>query len=79
MSKKKFKKGPQILSVAELLEHDWFIVHFGMGTVKTMHKEVLASWPLRVCEKFVDGEQVFIANRITNGEYGIRHKHNTEI
>ena len=26
MKKRKFKKGPQVVSVAEIPEHDWFIV-----------------------------------------------------
>lgn len=69
MSKRKFKKGAQVLSVAELLEHDWFIVHFGPRTVKTLHKSFIGSWQLLMCERFVDAGQVYIAERLTNGEY----------
>lgn len=29
MKKRKFKKGPQVVSVAEIPEHDWFIVKAG--------------------------------------------------
>ena len=29
MKKRKFKKGPQVVSVAEIPEHDWFIVKMG--------------------------------------------------
>lgn len=34
--KRKYKQGDRVDSVAELLEHDWFIVHFGPRTTKTM-------------------------------------------
>ena len=39
--KRKYKQGDRVDSVAELLEHDWFIVHFGPRTKKTMHKACL--------------------------------------
>lgn len=35
--KRKYKQGDRVDSVAELLEHDWFIVRFGPRTTKTMH------------------------------------------
>ncbi|MFR5990208.1 MAG: hypothetical protein ACLUGP_07435 [Faecalibacterium prausnitzii] len=38
--KRKYKQGDRVDSVAELLEHDWFIVHCGHRTTKTMHKAV---------------------------------------
>ncbi len=69
MSKKKFKRGPKVLNVAELLEHDWFIVHFGPNVVKTLHKSFIGSWQLFMCERYVDSGQVYIAERLTNGEY----------
>lgn len=69
MSRRKFKKGAQVVSVAELLEHEWFIVHFGRSAIKTVHQQVLASWQLRTCDLFVNGGQVYIAERLTNGEY----------
>lgn len=45
-----------------------FIVHFGPKIVKTMHKGFLISWQLRVCEEFVNDGQIYIAERLTNGE-----------
>ena len=45
--KRKYKQGDRVDSVAELLEHDWFIVHCGHRTTKTMHKAVLLEWKLR--------------------------------
>ena len=69
MSKRKFKKGNLVINVDELLEHDWFIVHFGPNTVKTLHKSFIGSWQLSLCEKFVDAGSVYIAERLTNGEY----------
>lgn len=47
-AKRKFKQGDQVVSIAELLEHDWFFVHFG-SSVKTVHKAVLWEWKLRLC------------------------------
>ncbi len=58
----------QITSVAEILEHDWFIVHFGAKT-KTMHQKALACWQLHTCELFVNNGWVYIAERLTNGEF----------
>lgn len=69
MSKRKFKKGPRVDSVAELLEHDWFIVDFGPKTAKTVHTGFLRSWQLQTCEKFIDAERIYIAVRLTNEEY----------
>lgn len=66
--KRKFKQGEQVVSVAELMEHDWFFVHFG-SNVKTMHKAVLWEWRLRMCQKFIDNGWIYIAERLTNGEY----------
>lgn len=53
MSKRKFKKGAQVVSIAEIPEHDWFIVLLGRNG-KTMHREVLRSWSIRTCEQFID-------------------------
>lgn len=67
-SKRKYKQGDRVDSVAELLEHDWFIVRFGSDT-KTMHKAVLWEWRLRLCQQAIDGGRIFIAVKLTNGEY----------
>lgn len=67
-AKRKFKQGDQVVSIAELLEHDWFFVHFG-SSVKTVHKAVLWEWKLRLCQNFIDRGWIFIAERLTNGEY----------
>lgn len=69
MAKRKFKQGAQVISVAELLEHEWFIVHFGPNVVKTLHKDFIASWQLHTCELFVDAGWVYIAEQLTNGEF----------
>ncbi len=69
MTKRKYKQGAQIISVAELLEHEWFIVHFGADVVKTLHKSFIGSWQLHTCEQFVDAGRVYIAERLTNGEF----------
>lgn len=68
MKKRKFKKGPQVVSVAEIPEHDWFIVKAGTWD-RTMHREVLRSWTIRTCEQFIDHGMIFIAQRLTNGEF----------
>lgn len=68
MSKRKFKKGAQVVSIAEIPEHDWFIVLLGRNG-KTMHREVLRSWSIRTCEQFIDHGMIFIAQRLTNGEF----------
>ena len=68
MKKRKFKKGPQVVSVAEIPEHDWFIVEAGTWD-RTMHREVLRSWTIRTCEQFIDHGMIFIAQRLTNGEF----------
>ena len=68
MKKRKFKKGPQVVSVAEMPEHDWFIVKAGTWD-RTMHREVLRSWTIRTCEQFIDHGMIFIAQRLTNGEF----------
>jgi len=65
MSKRKFKEGKKVVSVAELLEHDWFIVHFGKR-VNPVHKGFLASWQLHTCELFVDQGWIYIAERVAN-------------
>ena len=67
--KRKYKQGDRVDSVAELLEHDWFIVRFGPRTTKTMHKAVLGEWKLKLCQQFVDGGRIFIAVKLTNAEY----------
>lgn len=67
--KRKYKQGDRVDSVAELLEHDWFIVHFGPRTTKTMHKAVLWEWKLKTCQQAIDSGRVFIAVKFTNGEY----------
>lgn len=66
--KRKFKRGNQVVSIAEIPEHDWFIVLLGRNS-KTMHREVLRSWSIRTCEQFIDHGMVFIAQRLTNGEF----------
>ena len=68
MKKRKFKKGPQVVSVAEIPEHDWFIVKAGTWD-RTMHREMLRSWTIRTCEQFIDHGMIFIAQRLTNGEF----------
>lgn len=68
MKKRKFKKGPQVVSIAEIPEHDWFIVKTGKLD-RTMHREVLRSWTIRTCEQFIDHGMIFIAQRLTNGEF----------
>lgn len=68
MKKRKFKKGPQVVSVAEIPEHDWFIVKAGTWD-RTMHREMLRSWTIRTCEQFMDHGMIFIAQRLTNGEF----------
>lgn len=68
MSKRKFKKGAQVVSIAEIPEHDWFIVLLGRNG-KTMHREVLRSWSIRTCEQFIDHGFVFVAQRLTNREF----------
>ena len=68
MKKRKVKKGPQVVSVAEIPEHDWFIVKAGTWD-RTMHREVLRSWTIRTCEQFIDHGMIFIAQRLTNGEF----------
>ena len=68
MSKRKFKKGAQVVSTAEIPEHDWFIVLLGRNG-KTMHREVLRSWSIRTCEQFIDHGFVFVAQRLTNREF----------
>ena len=67
--KRKYKQGDRVDSVAELLEHDWFIVRFGPRTTKTMHKAVLGEWKLKLCQQFVDGGRIFVAVKLTNAEY----------
>lgn len=64
MNKRKFKKGQQIVSVAEFLEHEWFIVNG-----KTYHKGWCMSWSLKLAQLYVDRGVAYIAERLTNGEY----------
>lgn len=64
MSKRKFKKGAQVVSVAEFLEHDWFIVNG-----KTLHKGWVCLWSLHLAQIYVDRGVAYIAERLTNGEY----------
>ena len=64
MNKRKFKKGAQIVSVAEFLEHEWFIVNG-----KTYHRGWCMSWTLKLAQVYVDRGVAYIAKRITNGEY----------
>ena len=69
--KRKYKAGALVTNVAQLLDHEYFIVRFGgiRNTPKTMHREALASWQLRICERFVRAGRVSVAERLTNGEY----------
>ena len=68
MSKRKFKQGVMVKSLDDLLKYEWFIVHFGTKT-KTMHQKVLACWRLHTCELFVKAGHVYVAERLTNGEF----------
>ena len=63
--KRKYKAGALVTNVAQLLDHEYFIVQFGIrDTPKTMHREVLASWQLRTCERFVRAGRVSVADRL---------------
>lgn len=64
MSKRKFKKGERVVSVAEFLEHDWFIVNG-----RTYHKGWCGSWSLHLAQTYIDQGVAYIAIPLTNGEY----------
>lgn len=66
MNKRKFKKGQQIVSVAEFLEHEWFIVNG-----KTYHRGWCMSWSLSLAQLYVDRGVAYVAVRLTNREYYI--------
>ena len=67
--KRKYKQGDRVDSVAELLEHDWFIVHFGPRTKKTTHKAVLGERTLKLWGKSVHGGRISTSVKPSKAEY----------
>lgn len=71
MSKRKFKKGKLVTSIDELFEHRHFIVQYGGFTSpeRTVHFGFVQSWQVRMANLFVRGKRVWVAERLTNGEF----------
>lgn len=63
MSKRKYKRGKLIRSVAEFekCESAWYIVYFGTTRPKTIHRSFLESWQYRTLKNFINKGEVFIA------------------
>ena len=71
MSKRKFKKGKLVTSIDELFEHRHFIVQYGGFTSpeRTVHFGFVQSWQVRMANLFVREKRVWVAERLTNGEF----------
>ncbi len=71
MSKRKFKKGKLVTSIDELFEHQNFIVQYGGFTSpeRTVHFGFVQSWQVSMANLFVRGKRVWVAERLTNGEF----------
>lgn len=75
MSKRKFKRGILITSLDELFKHEYF---FHTRTNKTFHFGWCLSWPVRMAHQIIEQKQLFVAVRLTNGEY-YAHKSDEQI
>lgn len=64
MSKRKFKKGAQVRSLDEFFLHEYFIVNG-----KTQHCGWCRAWQLGLARHYIERGAVFVAVRLTNGEY----------
>lgn len=71
MSKRKFKKGKLVTSIDEFFEHQNFIVQYGGFTSpeRTVHFEFAQSWSVRTANLFIRAKRVWVAERLTNGEF----------
>lgn len=67
--KRKYKQGEPVESVDTLYQHEFFIVHYGRDHQKTVHREFLLSQPVRSVKLFIDSRRIFVAYRLTNGEF----------
>lgn len=64
MSKRKYKKGAQVKSLDEFFQHEHFIVNG-----KTQHRGWCQSWQLGLARHYIERGLVYVAVRLTNGEY----------
>lgn len=64
MSKRKYKKGALVKSLDELFLHEYFIVNG-----KTRHRGWVQSWQLGLARKYIERGAVYVAVRLTNGEF----------
>ena len=71
MSKKKYKQGKQICSIADFdnSDRDYFIIRFG-NKPQTKHRSFLISWQYRTLSQFIERGRVFEADKIGGGYYG---------
>lgn len=69
MSKRKYKPGRRIRSIAdfERSKHKYYIVKFG-NIYKTLHYSFLISWQYRTLEKYICMKLVYEAERIEDAE-----------
>lgn len=64
MSRRKFKKGPAVKSLDELMKYENFILHG-----KTYCSGWVRSWQLNMANNYIRRGELFIAERLTNEEY----------
>lgn len=64
MSRRKYKKGALVKSLDELLLHEYFIVNG-----KTQHRGWVQSWQLGLARLYIERGCVYVAVKLTNGEY----------
>lgn len=66
MSKRKFKRGKVVTSLDEFFEHKYFVDGW---CNKTFHASWCISWPVRLARLMIVRGRLFVAERLTNGEY----------
>ena len=64
MSKRKYKKGKLVTSLDEFFQHECFIVNG-----KTQHRGWCQAWQLGLARLYIERGVVYVAERLTNGEY----------
>ena len=65
MSKRKYRKGKMIKSVADFSKSGckYFIVYFG-SKPRTIHRSFLASWQYMLLERFICNKHIYEADLI---------------
>lgn len=68
MSKRKYKTGPRIKKLDDILQYDYIEMHFMDGHIKNMNNGWVLSWQIRTAQKLIDKGMLFGAIPIETEE-----------